>query len=100
MQSYKSVKNVEIERKFARKADKQRGEISFCLDANTSGKIITPFVKPYADIPLILITLVIDGDHTFEVAAVVNTITTKDFTISVQNTSEEEVKGYLLWCTD
>lgn len=100
MQSYKSVKNIELERKNARRQEKQRGMLSFDIDQNTSGKIITPFTKPYAEVPFIIITPLIDDGHAFEVTVVVTSITKTDFTVNIQNTSEDVVKGTVMWYTE
>jgi hypothetical protein len=97
MQVYKSAKNIDIERRIARKQDKQGGEFSFELEPLTSCKIISPFVKPYAEVPFILITPVVCEEHAFEVDARVTSITKKDFTVHVQNETTEVVKGVIMW---
>lgn len=100
MQSYKSAKNIEIDRRVARRQDKQRGEMSFELEPNSSGLITTPFVKTYADVPFIIITPIVGDGHEFDITVAVTNITKKDFTINVQSVSEDVVKGAVQWYSE
>lgn len=101
MQAYKSVKNIENERRIARRQNKQGGELPFELDPNTSCNIVVPFVKAYLEVPFVLITPIVCEEHAFEVQIRVTGITKKDFTVHIQNESVDDVvKGSIMWRTD
>lgn len=97
MQQFKATKNIEIERQFARKLEKQRGDIPFELESNISGRITTTFANAYTELPFINITLMVIGDGEFDVSAVLTARTKTDFTISVINTGSKPVKGIIMW---
>lgn len=97
MQEYKSRKNAELDRKLARQQEKQKGEVTFELVPNFSGRITTLFTKEYKILPFIAHTLLVDKDHAFDVQCALTQLTLKDFTIDIQNLSAENIKGTILW---
>lgn len=100
MQAYKSVKNIEIERRNAHRQGKQRGTLTFEVDSNMSAKIITPFTNPFAEVPYMIITPIIDDGHAFETQVAITEITTTNFAVNIQNTSDEKVNGSIQWYTE
>lgn len=100
MQAYKSSKNEEISRKMMRRQGKQRGEIPFEVLANTSGRIITKFGNEYTELPFILLTPVVGEGHEFDIVVVLTERTKKDFTVNIQNTGSEPVKGTIMWFSE
>jgi len=100
MQQYKSTKNNELDRKHARRLEKQRGEIPFEVEANNSARIITKFPKEYAELPYIHITTLVSSGDEFEVLSVMTGRTKVDFTVNVQNTGIKPIKGSILWIAE
>lgn len=99
MQEYKSKKNLDFETKQVKQLLKQRGEIPFELSPNTSCKIPTKFTRPYTDLPFIQIALIISQGDEFSVAHSLTQRTLTDFTVNLQNSGIETVKGIVLWCS-
>lgn len=98
MQSYKSSKNLEYDRKLARRLAKQAGEIPFEIEPNHSIRITTKFAPEFIELPFILLTPVVGDDQAFDVMVALTARTKKEFTINVQNTNiERPVKGSVLW---
>lgn len=97
MQEYKSHKNTEIDRKFARQMEKQRGEMPFELNPNSSGGIVTVFPKEYKTIPFITLTPMTDKEHAFEIQCALTQLTPKQFSVDIQNLSGDTIKGTILW---
>jgi hypothetical protein len=98
MQQYKSSKNVEVDRKFAKKMERQNGEMPFEIAPNKSGRINQKFVKEYTELPFILITPILPEDNAFDVTVTVTGRTKTDFTVNIQNlSSTETVKGTIVW---
>lgn len=100
MQQYKSEKNIETERQWAHRNDKQRGEITFELSPFFSGSITTVFTREYQEIPFVTHTLLLEKSRAFDVHCVLSGITKKDFTIEIENISSEAVKGTIMWKTE
>jgi hypothetical protein len=100
MQAFKSNKNLEIDQKLARRLEKQRGEVPFDIESNYSAHIVVTFPKEYTTLPAVWFTPVVSEGSEFDVNAILSNRTKKDFTINVQNTSQENVKGYLMWFSE
>lgn len=100
MQQYKSTKNTEIDRKHARRLEKQRGEIPFEVEVNNSARIITKFPKEYAVPPFIHTTTIVSSGDEFEVLTVMTGRTKADFTLNIQNTGIKPIKGSILWIAE
>lgn len=100
MQAFKSNKNIEIEQKLARRLEKQRGEVPFDIEPNFSAHVVVTFPKEYTNLPFIWFTTVVSDGSEFDVDAVLSKRSKKDFTINIQNTSQENVKGYLMWFSE
>lgn len=99
MQQYKSSKNIELEKRLARKLAKQDGQVPFELDANKSAKITVPFSVEHTELPHLSVTLIVNdaNSNEFEVSSIVTGLTTKDFTINIGNVSDKTAKGIILW---
>jgi hypothetical protein len=98
MQQYKSQKNIEIERSIVEKNQKFRGEIPFELDENCSGKIISKFLKEFESEPMIMLSTIITNDvDPFMVSTRLSAVTTKDFSVSIQNIGIEKAIGIIKW---
>lgn len=97
MQQYKSHKNLLDEKKNEKRLEKRRGEIPYSLEANQSGRIVLTFTKEYSEVPIVLTSTVVLEGSEFDVNAILTNVTQSNFTINIQNTSNEHVKGTIYW---
>lgn len=98
MQQYKSLKNLEIDGKLQRKQEQRRGELDFELDSNQSGKIDTTFLKPFPTKPIVIVSEVVEEGPEFSTKVVLTKVTNEGFTVNIENSSVETVKGKVMWC--
>jgi len=97
MQEYKSALNVINEIKSEKRGEKRRGDVAYSLEENRSGKITVKFTKEYTEPPLVVISTIVQEGPEFCVQTVLTNISTSDFTINLQNSSDKPVKGLIRW---
>jgi hypothetical protein len=96
MQSYKSSKNIEIDRKLTRQ-EKRNGEFTFELEPNSSGTVTIPFPKEYKTIPFVYLTVMVEREFAFDVQALLTKRSLTEFSVDIQSISSKPIKGTILW---